>query len=147
MLKHIGYVLCGLGVSMQSMSMTCYLTIVKDSCWVNYNVTTIVKDTSNGVAVASVVVPKNRTWVRVKFPCQSEQTFSFQAQYSPVMWQGTEGQQYNAQNYWQLPMLTAATPAQSLALCYGRDFSEVPIPPSAKGQCSCDMSSLPAVKL
>ena len=147
MLKYLSYLLCGLCLSTQAISMTCFLALAKDSCWTNYEVKLAVTDTATGLVVANIDVPKNRTWVRVKFPCKSEQTLSFKAQYSPVIWQGTEGQQYSAQNYWQLSMESSKTQAQSLNVCFGRDFSEVPTPVNAKSQCVCNMSSIPAVKL
>ena len=140
-------ILGGFLFSTQAMSLTCYLAVAKDSCWLNYDVTVSVVNTSSGASVANVLIPKGTPWVRASFACQAEQTFSLQAQYSPVIWQGTEGQKYNAKNYWQLSNITTSTQAQSLVLCYASDFAEVPIPPNAVGQCSCDVSKIPAVSL
>jgi hypothetical protein len=147
MIKYISGILMGVSIAAPSFSMTCYLAIAKDSCWTGYNVDVTVIDAATRQGVASMTVPKNIPWVRVKFPCQAGQIFALQAQYSPVIWQGTENVMYSARNYWQLNQAEAGVTAQSLNLCYGRDFSEVPIPLQASGQCSCDMQSIPAVKL
>src|SRR3990167_581840 len=120
---------------------TCYVDVVKDTCWTNYNLALTVINTESGSAIASITVTQGIPWVRVKFPCTHNQTLGFQARYSPVIWQGTENQVYSGQNYWQLSSST--TDAQYTALCFGRDFSEVTFPVTGDGKCQCNMQNIP----
>ena len=126
----------------------CYVTLVKDNCWTNYDVTVKINDTSKDKVVATVFVPAGKQWARVNFQCQPRETFIFLATYSPVFWAKEEDVVYQAKRYWSLPeTIVGDTEAWNMNICYAADFSAVPLPPDASGACQCDMTKIPAVKL
>lgn len=124
----------------------CYLTMVKDSCWTNYAVTVTMMDASNAKQVLQVEVPKGQSWVRQGFTCDPAQTFLFKAQFSPTIWGDQAGLFYASQQYWQLPeQLKANETAWNLVLCFPKQFSSVPLPPTAGQHCACEMEHVPPI--
>lgn len=130
-------------------AMTCYITLAKDSCWTNYNVTLNVLNASDeNDKIVIVKAPKGKTWSREQFECEPSQTLKIEAQFNPVFWEKEQGKKYYGRKYWVLP---ASLPKEgevwNISLCYQRDFSGVPLPPNAQGQCICNFKSIPPVKL
>lgn len=140
--------LCSAFLVLKAHALTCYFTAVKDSCWTNYDVTITVADASNEKKLVSVNIPKGSIWGRESFTCQGQQELKFTAQYMPVFWESERGKVYNALNYWTLPAtLAAGDTAWNIQLCYPKQFAEVPLPPDAKGNCECDLTSITPIKL
>lgn len=136
-----------LGFSLSANAFPCFLTLVKDSCWTNYNVTVVVTNAGTGDAIVTATVPKGKSWVRVPFTCQPAQALSFSATFSPVFWQDDTYKTYPSQHNWYLPeTVKAGATAWSLTLCYPSEFSEVPLPPDASGNCGCQTDNIPPVK-
>ncbi|AHE67450.1 hypothetical protein [Legionella oakridgensis] len=125
----------------------CFITVIKDNCWTDYNVTVNVLDASNeNNNLVTVIVPEGSSWARQKFTCQPSQKLKFQAQFTPVFWESDEGKSYDGQHYWTLPQqITKDETAWSLTICYPEQFSEVPLPPTAGGQCKCSTAGIPPV--
>jgi hypothetical protein len=145
MFKYCVFLVTGL-LSLNAHAFVCFLTMVKDSCWIKYNVTVDVIDASTGKTIETVIVPTNTPWVRQKFTCQPQQKLKYQAQFNPVFWADDKGVIYNAINYLTLP--AAVQPqetAWNLNLCFPKQFSEVPFPPEGTGKCICDTSNIPPV--
>lgn len=143
---------CGLvlGVFLvpQAFAVQCYLTIYKASCWLNYNVTVQVSEAESHQSVSKIVIAKGKTWTRVSFPCEPSQTLSMEAQFLPTFWKDSEGRVYNGKRYWSLPKaVTEEGAVWTLEMCFPEAFDGVPYPPEAVGQCKCDPSGIPAVKL
>jgi hypothetical protein len=133
--------------SMRVMAFPCYMTLVKDNCWTNYNLTVNVIDTSTEKNVITIVVPSGKSWTRSQFECHPEQTFMMMASFSPVFWDADVGKMFAAKRYWSLPeAVTEGTIAWNMNICYSDDFSGVPLPPEASGTCQCDYSTIPPVK-
>lgn len=125
----------------------CFLTIVKDSCWINYDVTVKVLDSSSNQVISTIIIPKGNRWARESFACQPKQIINFQAVFSPVFWASDQGKIYPGQNYWTLPFKIAkGDTAWSITMCYPEQFAEVPLPPTAKGNCQCNKTGIPPVK-
>ena len=138
----------GFGVccSLQTHAFSCFLTMVKDSCWTNYDVSVTVKNTATNAPVAMITIPKDKSWAREEVTCQPMESFSMEASYSPVFWESDEGKVYPARREWLLPKeIEKGQTAWSLTVCYPAEFSEVPLPPDAKGNCACDTSVIPPV--
>ncbi|WP_133128231.1 hypothetical protein [Legionella nagasakiensis] len=125
----------------------CFVTVVKDNCWADYNVTVNVLDASNNNnLLVTVIVPQGSSWDRQKFTCQPGQKLKFQAQFTPVFWEKDEGKTYDGQHYWILPdQVKKDETAWNLTICYPEQFSEVPFPPTATAQCKCDTKNIPPV--
>ena len=130
-----------------SWAFTCYYTLAKDSCWTNYEVTVDVIDASNLKKVFSLTVPKGKSWGRAEFTCTEAQSLLYYSRYSPVFWQSEQGKTYPALRNWTLPgKINPGDLAWTIPVCFPRDFSQVPLPPDAKGNCKCDFANIPEPK-
>jgi hypothetical protein len=126
--------------SYQAFAFPCYVTVMKDNCWKNYNVTVDMEDTSTEKSLVSVVISDQESWARGKFDCHPKQTFKLLGQFTPAFWASDEGKVYYGKRYWSLPEQIGDNVAWHMKLCYPSDFSEVPLPPDASGACQCDPS-------
>lgn len=138
----------GASLSVQARAFTCYLTMVKDSCWINYNVSVTVTDANNLKKVMTVKVPQGQAWARQKFSCTTRESLLFNAAFTPVFWKADLGKTYPARHNWGLPeTMEKGKTAWNITVCFKRDFSEVPFPPDATGDCVCDTKNIPEIKL
>ena len=136
----------GLGLSLQAHAFTCYLTLVKDSCWKNYTVHVDVIDANVDKVLTSISVPAGKVWNRIEFECQPSLKMLYAATFSPIFWESDKGKKFYAKRYWTLP--DAPKPNESawdIRVCYPERFSEVPFPPDAIGNCTCDYTDIPDV--
>ncbi len=125
----------------------CYYTLAKDNCWTNYEVTVDVIDASNLNKVFSLTVPKGKSWGRAEFTCTEAQSLLYYARYSPIFWNSEKGKTYPALRNWTLPgKINPGDLAWTIPVCFPADFSQVPLPPDAKGNCKCDFSNIPEPK-
>ena len=139
-------IIFGLFLSIKAMAFPCFLTIVKDSCWTKYDVTVSAVNAGTGKDATSVTVPKSEKWKRVKFSCEPEEILTFKAVFSPVFWKSDEGKIYSSRRDWPFPdKIEKEASAWGVTLCYPKDFSEVPLPPDAVGNCVCDKSGIPPI--
>ena len=129
-------------------SIQCFMTIVKDSCWINYNVTVDVIDAGNESVLLTIDIPKGTPWGRKSFDAHVKQRLMLRARFSPAIWGGEDDRQYFATRYWALPETidTEATSAWHIGACFPQNFSSVPLPADAGSNCHCDKSQLPDVK-
>lgn len=148
MLKHT-FIACG-GFLLASVSWAfpCYLTVAKDNCWSDYEVSIDVIDSANGANVRTVSIPKNKQWARVLMDCHTSEKFMYIAQFSPIFWASDKGKKYMAKHYWSLPdKIHPQDTAWTLSVCFADDFSLVPAPPQAVAKCVCDFSKLPPIEV
>jgi len=139
--------LSGVCFSIQAWAFPCFVTLVKDSCWLNYNVTMSIVNATTGKLITSIIVPEGQSWTRASFACQPRDTMSFSAIFTPVFWETDKGKIYPGQHDWQLPQtINAGETAWNINVCYPAEFAEVPMPPEANNQCKCDMAKIPPVK-
>ncbi|WP_133130069.1 hypothetical protein [Legionella yabuuchiae] len=136
-----------LGLSAPVWAFPCFITLAKDSCWEDYNVTVTVQSVMNdSKALATIVVPEGSTWGRQQFECQLKEELGFVAEFNPVFWEGDSGKKYQGAHFWFLPeQHTGDETAWNINLCFPKDFSEVPMPPQAGSKCTCDFSKIPPV--
>jgi hypothetical protein len=64
------------------------MTLVKASCWNNFDVTMNVYDAENDNLLVSVIAPKSTSFGRATFECKPMQSLSMTATYSPVICDG-----------------------------------------------------------
>lgn len=134
-----------IGIS-TSYAFPCYATLVKDTCWTQYDVTVTVLDAMTHKALAVIDAPKGQSWGREPFTCQPGQQLLYTAQFKPTFWQGDENKTYTATSYWSLPKSTSPKEsAWNVSICYARDFSEVPMPPGATASCQCQFQKVPPI--
>lgn len=139
--------LLGACVSFQIQAFPCFLTMVKDNCWANYNLTVVVTNAATGKLITTVIVPQGQSWTRQQFTCQPADTLSLSATFTPVFWENDKGKIYAAQHNWTFPQTIAAgDTAWNINVCYPLEFAEVPLPPEAGSNCKCDMDNIPPVK-
>ena len=126
---------------------TCYLTVVKDNCWKNYNVTVVAQDVEgDNPRLVTVIVPQGSLWARQKFNCKPGQSLRFNATYTPVFWESERGKSHYLKQYWNLPKeVKAGESAWNITLCFPKQFSQVPLPPEATNKCKCDLKNIPPV--
>ena len=144
MSKHLGYVVCWIMlIPFRLDAFPCYVTVVKDSCWLNYDVTITVSERDTQTVVGNVLIPKGETWSRQEFTCQPNQIFQYAASFQPAIWQSDIGKSYRGLRSWGLPTsFSSSLVAWELKLCYTSDFSETPLPPEVEGHCQCDFTKV-----
>ncbi len=134
-------------VASQLFAFPCYFTLAKDSCWKNYDVQVVVTDAQTNKTIITVDVPKGQLWARQAFSCQPAQKFIYSATFKPIFWHSEVGKTYMALRYWSLPSsISKDQSAWNIPVCFPADFSAVPFPPDANGNCKCDFTSIPAIK-
>lgn len=127
-------------------AITCYYTLVKDNCWIKYNVTVDVMDAATAKVLTTVTVPAGKLWTRQTFSCSIAQKLMYHAQFSPPIWESEKGKSYPAHDYWSLPdKINPGDSAWNVSVCYPTDFAQVPMPPEATNSCKCDFDSIPAI--
>ncbi len=138
--------LVGLGLSGQVFAFPCFITMVKDSCWLNYNVTIDVKNAATGKSIMQVIIPQGQAWVRQPFACDMGETLSLSATFNPAIWESEQDKVYVGQHYWGLPKAIGKKEAGwNVTVCFPKEFAEVPMPADAAGKCVCDFSSIPKI--
>ena len=143
-----GMMLLSLFLFSQAYAFPCFVTVMKDKCWANYNVTVDVKDVTHDKVMSTVVVPKGKSWERASFDCQAQQELGFYAQFSPPIWEKTRTQTYGAKRYRFLPaQIAATTKAWNVSVCYPADFAGVPSPAGDLSHCGCDASVVTPIPL
>ena len=134
-------------LAVQAQAFPCFFTLVKDSCWTNYNLSVIVRNASTGKSITTVTVPQGKSWAREQFDCQPAEQISFSATFTPVFWEADIGKIYPSRHDWSLPeAVTAGDTAWNLNICYPSEFAEVPLPPEASSHCGCKTDNIPPVK-
>lgn len=102
---------------------------------------------NNQKQLAQATVEKNAKWKRISFSCQPAETLHYKAVFSPIFWQSEKGKVYNATQFWSLPAkLKAGDVAWELTICFPKDFSGVPFPPTATGNCKCQYDQVTPLK-
>ncbi|GGI81161.1 hypothetical protein [Legionella impletisoli] len=146
-MSRIAALFCLIGLSSPALSFPCFITLAKDSCWGDYNVTVTVQSVMNdNKTLATIIVPEGTFWERQKFECQPKEELRFVAEFNPAFWQEDAGKQYEGARFWFLPeKITASETAWNINLCFPKDFAEVPLPPQAGSNCKCDFSTIPPV--
>lgn len=124
----------------------CFLTLVKDNCWTNYNVSVGATNATTGKLITTVTVLQGKSWTRQAFDCEPAEAISFVASFSPVFWENDVGKTYAALRDWRLPeAIATGDTAWNITLCYPGQFSEVPLPPDASGTCACKTDDIPPI--
>ncbi|KTD66204.1 hypothetical protein [Legionella spiritensis] len=145
--RHLLALFSGLAFSAPLYAFPCFMTLVKDSCWLNYNVKVVVQDAVANKEVLTITVPKGKKWARERFECQPAQKFMYFASFTPTIWENQEDLVYRAKRYWFMPgSIGEGDTAWNIPICYARDFAGTPFPPDATGNCVCDFSDIPEVK-
>lgn len=125
----------------------CYVTLIKDSCWVNYEVRVNVIDVMGDKPLMTLTIPKGKTWVRQEFVCQPKQSVRLTATFSPPIWQQDAGKVYKGTRFWTFPEEVAPNQgAWNLNLCYSKHFAGMPLTPTNTGNCVCDASVVPIIE-
>jgi len=147
-LKHKLMAIIGLNL-LQSISyaLPCVVTLVKNTCWGDYEVHIELRNIMSGL-LADAVIPKNQYWTRVTFDCQSKQTVKAFAAFTPAIFAKDEGAFFNAKRFWLLPPEDPkAGSAWTFTIRFPDDFSNIPQPLTGGGNnCTYD-SQIPPVKV
>lgn len=137
----------GLFISFEAWSLTCYITMAKDNCWKDYNVSVEVRTAGTNKQLTVLNLPKGRHFDRQSFECKPLDTFYYIAKFSPMIWENQAEKTYRAKQNWVIP---ANMPSDyviwEVKACYSADFAQVPIPPDATSNCACDFSEIPVLK-
>jgi len=147
MIKRVGFYTLLLLTTNVSFAVTCFYSFMKDNCWTNYDVTVDVTDAVTGDALVHLTVPSGTSWGRETFACHPSQSLDFKATFTPVIWKNDAGKVYHGKSSWTLPpKVDEGKTAWNLTVCFPSEFSGVPMPPTASGECKCLPEQLPAVK-
>jgi hypothetical protein len=137
----------GVFFSLQLQAFRCFLTLVKDNCWTNYNVSVPLTSVTTGKLIANLNIPQGESWTRQAFECQPLDTVSVSASFTPATWKTDEGKSYPGRHTWQLPDKVATqVTAWNITVCYPADFLSVPYSLDDTGNCQCEMDNIPPVK-
>lgn len=140
------YIVSLLLASTQASAFNCYVTMVKDSCWTDYNLTVSVSNANNGKELIEVLVPKGKSWGREAFACDKGMTLALTAKFDPVFWSTDEGKTFPGQRYWKLPdNIESGISGWNVTVCYPKWFANVPTPPNATANCKCDTDNIPTL--
>jgi hypothetical protein len=132
--------------TIKTQAFPCFITLVKDSCWTDYNVTVNIEGKGASKSRVSVTVLKGASWSRQQFDCQPAEELFLSATFTPVFWQADLGQIYLARRDFLLPKaIVKGDTAWNIPICYPADFSGVPLPPKVGGDCRCLMDTVPPV--
>ena len=146
MLARLFILMLSLTSSSSLWAITCYYTLVKDSCWTKYNVSVDVMDAITNTVLTTVIIPTGKSWMRQPFSCKPAQKLFYKARFTPIIWESEKDAVYSATNYWSLPAaVKSGDSAWNVAVCYPADFSRVPLPPDATNHCACDLSGIPPI--
>ena len=130
---------------------SCYLTIMKSSCWQDFDVTITATDqVSHKQVIKAQDLKKNNLWTRTKFECSPRQGLVFQASFTPAIWQGTGNKMYQPKRVWFLPSdIEKGITSWNIPICYPSAFIGVPLPPNAKSLCTCEnvKKDIPAIPI
>jgi hypothetical protein len=130
-----------------SYAIQCFFTMVKDSCWKDYNLSVDLINAKTGKNILTVLIPQGQLWIRQPFKCSAGDTLSLQATFNPAFWESDADKVYSGQHYWGLPkVLQEGEVAWNVTICYPKEFSAVPLPPDASGNCGCNVNDIPAVE-
>lgn len=133
--------------SMYLWAFPCFLTLVKDNCWTNYNLSVTLSDAVSPNVIATINIPQGQSWSRQAFECQPSETLSVIASFTPEFWQSDKGKTYPGRRNWQLPStVSSGDTAWNITICYASDFLSIPLPPEASGNCVCETDNIPPVK-
>lgn len=125
----------------------CYVTLVKDNCWLDYNVSVNVIDVMGDKPLMTLTIPKGKTWVRQAFVCQPKQSVRLEATFSPLIWEADADKVYKGQRFWTFPEeIDPKQSAWNLKLCYSKNFTGTPLTPQNTGNCVCDASVVPKIE-
>ena len=133
--------------SLKLFAFPCFFTVMKDSCWTNYDVTIAINDIHEEKPMLTVTVPKGKSWVRQQTDCNIGQKLTYSATFSPIIWENQANMVYKVQQIVTLP--TAIQPKETawdLHICFSEAFAKVPMPPSAGANCICNFNTIPAVE-
>lgn len=137
----------GVCLFIQVHAFPCYITMVKDNCWLNYNVNVDIVDVSTEKVVATMTIPEGKPWDRKEIACQPKQTVKLKATYSPAFWAKEAGKFYYGKREWSFPEeIKKGDAAWNMILCFASDIEEVSLPPEVSGPCVCDMKDIPAIE-
>ena len=132
--------------SVSSYALSCVVTLVKDNCWLDYDVTIDIQDSRKKVSLSKALIPKGKNWNRVSFECEPTQVLSATAMFSPAIWEKDKDKVYNAVRFWTLPGLPPEKEALwSINICFPGQFESVPSPLQTQN-CGCSLDGIPPVE-
>lgn len=135
-------------LSANAHAVTCYITMVKASCWKDYDLTVNITDAENGKELGEITVYEGDLWKREKFDCKAAETLALVAKFSPTLWEDDADKEYKATRFWKLPKEPGKDAiGWNVTVCYPEWFADVPTPPKSSGDCACDMSAVPKFKV
>ena len=146
MVKRIILLLGVFFVPVQSQAFPCFLTLVKDNCWANYDVNVDVTNATTGQSIMSINAPHGQSWARQAFNCQPSDKLSLKANYTPTIWATDKDTSYLGGHFLMLPdAVKSGDTAWNVNVCFSADFLDVPVPPTSNGKCQCSMDKIPAI--
>lgn len=129
-----------------SFAVQCYVTLVKAECWKNYQID-INTTQSDGKVVGKILIPKDKMWGRIDFPCDAGDVLASDVSFDPPIWVNQKGMRYKSNRFWSLP---AADPVNgsifTINMCFPGDFAKLPVSTDTNSSCDCSMEGIPPVK-
>lgn len=133
--------LLALGFVTKAMAFTCYFTVVKDSCWTDFDLKVTALDTRDKSVLTTAVIPAKQSWTRTSFDCNPGQQLEYNAIFSPTFWENDKDKIFRSKKYRLLNSKIEPTDvAWDIQVCFPEEFAEVPFPPKGDKNCRCDFS-------
>lgn len=147
MFRRLSMGFLSLSLITQVQAFPCYITMVKDKCWIDYDVSVNVVDVMTEKLITTMLIPTGKSWERFEFSCNEKQTVLFKATFSPVIWEADEDKAYFGKRYWSFPEeIKKDQTAWNMTICYPEHFAGTPSPANVSGGCGCETSNIPALK-
>lgn len=147
MMRKVLMILSGVFFLTQAQAFPCYITMIKDSCWSNYNVTVDIVDLFTNKVMVTMTMPKGKSWDRKEIVCQPKQTVQLRATYTPTFWAKDAGKVHYGKRHWSFPdEVKKGDAAWNMTLCFAKDIAEASLPPESSGQCICETKGIPEIE-
>jgi hypothetical protein len=129
-----------------SFAAECYVTLVKADCWKGYQVDLNITK-SDGKVVGKILIPKDKTWGRIDFPCNAGDVLASDISFDPPIWKHQVGLRFKSKRFWNLPATEADKGTLfAINMCFPGEFAQIPQAPNANTSCDCSMEGIPPVE-
>lgn len=146
-MKRILTALLSLGVVCKASAFTCFLTLVKDSCWTSHDVQISLYEVGSKTPLVKGDIPKGKSWSRVQFDCSPGISFNYFVKFEPPIWDNQKGKVFKGKSTWSLPKeIEPGKTAWNITICFPAEFAEVPAPMDQTANCACNVKDIPPVK-
>lgn len=129
---------------------SCVVEVMKSTCWQNRNLhlTLNMFDAASLKVINSYSMDGKTNYIQKTFACDAASGIGMSALMSPPVWPKDKDKWYRSQKLYAIPATLEKNAKQwVLQLCFGKDFSSVPLSVDGKvTDCKCEFPQNKALK-